>query len=173
MRGHWTDVCGCAPLTRACASTYGPVQWLPLHLMALAAHISKNALRRDRRGETITGVTGNYATTTDGKAITEAYEDFYGNGTANIGESFATKLANTNPKMEQFLAINSFDDRKSAFENGHFDDAEEPLVFYKGHVQLMTPEGWKTVCENTGHLGVLDCPDEPGLRGQYRFSDKP
>lgn len=48
-----------------------------------------------------------------------------------------------------------------------------PTSIHRGHIQLLTDKGWKTVVANSGHLGALDCPNDPGLRGQFRFSDKP
>ena len=88
---------------------------------------------------------------------------------------------NANPNLANFLAGNAVGAdaaaqavSRAASLNAAFDDAEEPLVFYQGRVEVMTTDrGWVECCPNTGHLGTLDRPDEPGLRGQFRFSDHP
>jgi hypothetical protein len=90
---------------------------------------------------------------------------------ARAGADAAASLENR--KVMDFMRLDTFANRSAAATS--FDDAEEPLVFYKGRVELLTAEGgWKEVVPNTGHLGHLDCPGLCGRSGQMGvFSERP
>ena len=148
---------------------------------AVAAHMAQGPTRRGRNSAA-PAAGGNYPANANGSAFDRAIEDYYGlgNNTQNIGTAMRDANNNFTGKANDFLGIGgggteaeAATQRKNAATS--FDDAEEPLVFYKGRVELLTPEGgWKEVVPNTGHLGHLDCPGLCGRSGQMGvFSEHP